>query len=85
MVGISLDVITDCKPPQLFGKATTARIHLYPQSALMNLSVIEMSGVGTVRCIESRRKDKAARKTVLRRHWPRLRMVAGQLVMSVEK
>jgi hypothetical protein len=51
----------------------------------MNLNVIEISGVGTVRCVESRRKDKAARKNVLRRHWPGLRVVAGQFVMSVEK
>jgi len=46
---------------------------------------IEMPGVGTVRRVEARRKDGAVRKSAWRRHWPRLRVVAEQFVMCVEK
>jgi len=51
----------------------------------MNGTVIELPGVGSVRRVEVRRKDEAARKGGQRKHWPRLRVVAGQFVIWVEK
>jgi len=74
--------------PPVFDNLTNARAGGSPQTWRMNVignGMMQLPGVGIARRVEPRRKEGAPRRNAGRRHWPRLRVVAGQFVVCIEK